>query len=85
MLKIVSYVTNDNQPTIDAANGADFYVKTSKITDTTKWSDPVLMGEKSNIPGLMAIDNTNLLAVWSSEVAVPAGSLVSQKLKVVVS
>lgn len=86
----MSYVTNEGTEAKEA-NGGNFFVRTVKDTDstTTKWKDAqaVLMGEQSNIPGLMVTDDTNrnLLAVWSSGAANPAGSLVSQKLKVVVT
>lgn len=77
--KVVSYLSDVNKPNPISEDGADFFVRTS-TDDGFTWSDPTLIGTGAHRPGLLALDSTTFLALWTSDDL--AGSLVTQQWKI---
>ncbi|KAG6358967.1 hypothetical protein INS49_012487 [Diaporthe citri] len=63
---VASYMSDVNGPNLNLEDGADFLVGTS-TDDSFTWSDPTLIGSGTHRPGLLALDSTTFLALWTSD------------------
>lgn len=78
--KVASYISDVDRPNLNSEEGADFFVRTS-TDDGSHWSAPTLIGTGAYRPGLLTLDSTTFLALWTSDDL--AGSLITQRWKII--
>ena len=79
-LQVASYMTDEGQSgTTTTEDGFDFFVRTSTDVGLT-WVSPKLIGGGAHFPGLLTLDSTTFMALWTSDAL--SGSLVNQQYTV---